>query len=36
VGALPGNYGTEERQTIASLLGIQTAAVVGFMYFPDK
>jgi hypothetical protein len=24
---LPGNYGTEEWQIIASLLGIQTAAV---------
>jgi hypothetical protein len=33
VPALPGNYGTEEWQTIASLLGIQTAAVGGFMYF---
>jgi hypothetical protein len=36
VGALPGNYGTEEWQTIASLLGIQTAAVGGFMYFLHK
>jgi len=32
VPALPGNYGTEEWQIIASLLGIQTAAVGGFMY----
>jgi hypothetical protein len=36
VPALPGNYGTEEWQTIASLLGIQTAAVGGFMYFLHK
>jgi hypothetical protein len=36
VGALPGNYGNEEWQTIASLLGIQTAAVGGFMYFLHK
>jgi hypothetical protein len=36
VAALPGNYGTEEWQTIASLLGIQTAAVGGFMYFLRK
>ena len=36
VGALPGNYGTEEWQTIASLLGIQTAAVGGFMYYLHK
>jgi hypothetical protein len=27
---------TEEWQTIASLLGIQTAAVGGFMYFLHK
>jgi hypothetical protein len=33
---LPGNYGTEEWQTIASLLGIQTAAIGGFMYFLHK
>jgi hypothetical protein len=32
VGALPGNYGTEKWQTIASSLGIQTAAVGGFMF----
>jgi hypothetical protein len=36
VPPLPGNYGTEEWQTIASLLGIQTAAVGGFMYFLHK
>jgi hypothetical protein len=36
VGALPGNYGTDEWQTIASLLRIQTAAVSGFMYFLHK
>jgi hypothetical protein len=36
VPALPGNYGTEEWQTIASLLGIQTGAVGGFMYFLHK
>ena len=36
VGALPGNYGSETWQTIASLLGIQTAAVGGFMYFLHK
>ena len=36
VPALPGNYGTEEWQIIASLLGIQTAAVGGFMYFLHK
>jgi len=33
VPVLPRNYRTEEWQTIASLLGIQTAAVGGFMYF---
>jgi hypothetical protein len=32
VPALPGNYGTEEWQIIASLLGIQTVAVGGFMF----
>jgi hypothetical protein len=36
VPTLPGNYGAEEWQTIASLLGIQTAAVGGFMYFLHK
>ena len=36
VCALPGNYGTEEWQVVASLLGIQTAAVDGFMYFLHK
>jgi hypothetical protein len=36
LGALPGNYGVEEWQTIASLLGIQTAAVGGFTYFLHK
>jgi hypothetical protein len=36
VGALPGKYRDEEWQAIASLLGIQTAAVGGFMYFLHK
>jgi hypothetical protein len=36
VGALPGNYGAEEWRTIASLLGIQAAAVGGFVYFLHK
>jgi hypothetical protein len=36
VPALPGNYGTEEWEIVASLLGIQTAAVGGFMYFLHK
>jgi hypothetical protein len=37
LGALPGNYyGVEEWQTIATLLGIQTAAVGGFTYFLHK
>jgi hypothetical protein len=29
----PGQYSGEEWQIMASLLGIQTAAVGGFMYF---
>jgi hypothetical protein len=36
VGALPGNHSSEEWQTIAPLLGIQTAAIGGFMYFLHK
>ena len=36
VPLLPGKYGNEEWQAIASLLGIQTTAVGGFMYFLHK
>jgi len=36
VPVLPGKYGNEEWQAIASLLGIQTTAVGGFMYFLHK
>jgi hypothetical protein len=36
VPALPGNYGTEKWEIVASLLGIQTAAVGGFMHFLSK
>jgi hypothetical protein len=36
VGGVPGNDGTEEWQVVASLLGIQTAAVGSFMYFLHK
>jgi hypothetical protein len=36
VPALPGQYGGEECQIMALLLGIQTAAVGGFMYFLRK
>jgi hypothetical protein len=36
VPAPPGQYAGEEWQIMASLLGIQTAAVGGFMYFLRK
>jgi hypothetical protein len=36
VPAPPGQYSGEEWQIMASLLGIQTAAVGGFMYFLRK
>ena len=36
VPAPPGQYASEEWQITASLLGIQTAAVGGFMYFLRK
>jgi hypothetical protein len=36
VGRLPGSYASDEWSTIASLLGIQTATIGGFMYFLHK
>jgi hypothetical protein len=36
VPAPPGQSASEEWQIMASLLGIQTAAVGGFMYFLRK